>query len=71
MQMPEVFEFIEQHSLLHNLNTNNRAVLLLAADQARATELLVAHYEAVPPSSVVPGVLEAMEVRAGGSQGRC
>lgn len=62
--MPNVFEFIEQHSLLHNLNANNRAVLLLAADQERATELLVAHHEVVPPASVVPGILEAMAVRA-------
>jgi hypothetical protein len=60
-----VFEFIDQHALLDALNAHNRAVLLLRADPARATELLVAHHEVVPPHSVVPGLLDALQVGAG------
>jgi hypothetical protein len=60
--VPLVFDFIEQHGLLHSLNMHNRTSLLLRADPARATELLVASHEVVPPHSVVPGLLDVIQV---------
>ena len=43
----------QEHGLLSFLG--GKAALLLAIDEGRALDLLVAHLDSVPPSDVVPG----------------
>ncbi|GBF95415.1 hypothetical protein Rsub_08377 [Raphidocelis subcapitata] len=59
LQLPSVFDFILEHGLLSFLG--GKAALLLAIDEGRALELLVAHLDDVPPGEVVPGLLEALQ----------
>ncbi|KAK9816865.1 hypothetical protein WJX72_006282 [[Myrmecia] bisecta] len=65
LQWPQVFDFIHEHNLLPMLA--DRVAALMSIDEVRATSLLVAQHEQVPPSSVVPSLQAAMlEAQAGG-----
>lgn len=50
---------MQEYNLLSFLD--RKAALLMRIDEHRALELLVAHYDAVPPSAVMPGLLEALQ----------
>jgi hypothetical protein len=47
LQLPSVFDFIQEHGLLLCLDRN--AYLLMAIDERRALELLTAHLDTLPP----------------------
>ncbi|WIA39313.1 hypothetical protein OEZ86_005428 [Tetradesmus obliquus] len=63
LQLPSVFDFIQEHSLLSYLD--EKAYLLMAIDEGKALELLGAHLDTLPPAAVVPGLLDAMAVAEG------
>jgi hypothetical protein len=49
LQLPSVFDFIQEHGLLLCLDRN--AYLLMAIDERRALELLTAHLDTLPPGT--------------------
>ena len=61
-QQPAVFDFIQEHQLLPVLH--ERVAQLLSIDEERAIQLLMAQYDEVPASTVVPSIQVRIPVTA-------
>ncbi len=55
LRTPDVFAFIEQHSLVGELR-GDRAATLLGIDEAAALRLLTRNAETLLPAAVVPSI---------------